>query len=251
MTSAVRPMMAPRFAPPGATLTGGLSGRCRAAVRWVRGPQAWRTGARPWWHDRTRGGGWPGGLAGGAEQQDPGRHRDQGGERSGVDQGGRVQSEPCGRHAGDQRRNAEREVAHGEAWGAGRDPDSSAASPHRPTTARRRYQQSVHRRSGLRNPADQGSARGGSRGRSSRRSARVVPDSYRIGYDGSLTRQRVSATLARASTSAAISSSTRPPGLAPAGRPGVPARVVTGSRPAARGGTGRDIGTDGLTPSSS
>ena len=74
---------------------------------------------------------------------------------------------------------------------------------------------------------------------------------YRIGYDGSLTRQRVSATLARASTSTAISSSTRVPGLAPAGGPGVPAGVVTGSRPAARIDTGRDIGTDRLTPSSS
>src|SRR6185312_8608215 len=83
------------------------------------GLRARRTSARPRWHGRTGGwgwpgGGWPGALAARAEQQDAGRHRDQHGERSGVDQGGRVQSELRGRHARDQRRNAESEVAHGK-----------------------------------------------------------------------------------------------------------------------------------------
>ncbi|HEY1000729.1 MAG TPA: SDR family oxidoreductase [Streptosporangiaceae bacterium] len=44
------------------------------------GLRARRTSAWPRWHDRTRGGGGPGGLAARAEQQDAGCHRDQDGE---------------------------------------------------------------------------------------------------------------------------------------------------------------------------
>jgi hypothetical protein len=50
----------------------------------------------------------------GAGHQDAGCGCGQGGERRGIDQGREVQSEPDGRDACDQRREAEREVEHGE-----------------------------------------------------------------------------------------------------------------------------------------
>jgi hypothetical protein len=77
-------------------------------------PRARVTRARAWWHEFPRCWGWPGELVAWTEQQATGCSRYQGGERSRLEERGRLETDVRGRYASDQSWNAERKVGHDE-----------------------------------------------------------------------------------------------------------------------------------------